>query len=63
MNCLQKPSPSQSYQGGGYEMSGNDLQAMVLEAAGNALQRLYPQFYTADHEGWGKVMNGPKRRS
>ena len=28
---------------------------MVLEASGNALQRLYPQFHTADHVGWSKV--------
>ncbi|MCF8090824.1 MAG: BREX system P-loop protein BrxC, partial [Desulfotignum sp.] len=28
---------------------------MVLEAAENALQRLYPQFAMADHSGWAKV--------
>ena len=48
-------SEARVYQGGGNELSGNDLQAMVLEAAGSALQRLYPQFHTADHESWGKV--------
>lgn len=43
------------FQGGGNEILGNDLQEMVLEASGNALQRLYPQFHTADHVGWSKV--------
>jgi hypothetical protein len=28
---------------------------MTLEAATNALQRLYPQFHIADHAGWPKV--------
>ena len=28
---------------------------MTLEAATNALQRLYPQFHIADHAGWSKV--------
>lgn len=28
---------------------------MTLEAATNALQRLYPQFHVADHAGWPKV--------
>jgi len=42
-------------QGGGNEILGNDLQEMVLEASGNALQRLYPQFHTADHVGWSRV--------
>jgi hypothetical protein len=43
------------FQGGGSEILGNDLQAMVMEAAGNSLQRLYPQFHMADHTGWAKV--------
>jgi len=43
------------FQGGGNEILGNDLQEMVLEASGNALQRLYPQFHTADQVGWSKV--------
>ena len=48
-------SGARVFQGGGNEILGNDLQAMVLEASGNALQRLYPQFHTADHVGWSKV--------
>ena len=43
------------FQGGGSEILGNDMQEMVLEASDSAAQRLYPQFYTADHVGWSKV--------
>ncbi len=43
------------YQGGGTEIVGNSLQEMVLEAAENSLQRLYPKFSSADHPGWDKV--------
>jgi len=49
------------FQSGGNEIHGNDLQDMVLEAAGNALQRLYPQFYMADHAGWEKVYSRAKQ--
>lgn len=42
-------------QGGGNEIPGNNLQEMILEAAENALSRLYPQFHIADHQGWDKV--------
>ncbi len=48
-------SGARVFQGGGNEILGNSLQDMVLEAAGNALQRLYPQFQMADHSGWDKV--------
>ena len=48
-------SGARVFQGGGNEIPGNDLQDMVLDAANNALQRLYPQFRTADHVGWSKV--------
>lgn len=48
-------SGARVFQGGGNEILGNDLQDMVLEASGNSLQRLYPQFHTADHIGWSKV--------
>ncbi|MFR9014128.1 MAG: BREX system P-loop protein BrxC, partial [Desulfovibrio piger] len=48
-------SGARVFQGGGNEIPGNDLQDMVLDAANNALQRLYPQFRTADHAGWSKV--------
>jgi hypothetical protein len=48
-------SGSRVFQSGGNEILGNDLQEMVLEASNNALQRLYPQFHTADHVGWSKV--------
>lgn len=48
-------SGARVFQGGGNEILGNDLQEMILEAANNALQRLYPHFHTADHAGWPKV--------
>jgi hypothetical protein len=48
-------SGARVFQGGGNEIFGMDLQVMVLEAAENALQRLYPQFHVADHPGWAKV--------
>lgn len=48
-------SGARVFQGGGNEILGNDLQQMVLEAADNSLQRLYPQFHIADHVGWSKV--------
>jgi hypothetical protein len=48
-------SGARVFQAGGNEILGNDLQEMVLESANNALQRLYPQFYIADHPGWSKV--------
>lgn len=48
-------SGARVFQGGGNEILGNDLQGMVLEAANNALQRLYPQFSIGDHIGWPKV--------
>ena len=48
-------SGARVFQGGGNEILGNNLQEMVLEAADNALKRLYPQFLTADHTGWSKV--------
>lgn len=48
-------SGARVFQGGGTEILGNNLQEMVLEAANNSLQRLYPQFGTADHSGWSKV--------
>ena len=48
-------SGARVFQGGGNEILGNDLQEMILEAANNALQRLYPDFHAADHAGWSKV--------
>ena len=48
-------SGARVFQGGGNEILGSDLQEMTLEAAANALQRLYPQFYIADHAAWAKV--------
>ena len=53
-------SGARVFQGGGNEIHGNDLQEMVLEASGNALQRLYPHFHTADHLGWAKVYEKAK---
>ncbi len=54
-------SGARVFQGGGAEVPGNDLQAMVLEAAGNSLQRLYPRFRVADHPGWSKVYEQAKK--
>ena len=34
---------------------------MVLKASDNALKRLYPQFHTADHDGWSKVYEKAKK--
>lgn len=48
-------SGARVFQGGGNEILGNNLQEMLMEAAGNSLQRLYPQFQVADHIGWSKV--------
>jgi len=48
-------SGARVFQGGGNEILGTELQEMTLEAATNALQRLYPQFHVADHTGWPKV--------
>lgn len=48
-------SGARVFQGGGNEIPGNSLQDMVLEGAGNALQRLYPQFHLADHSGWDRA--------
>jgi hypothetical protein len=53
-------SGARVFQGGGNEILGNNLQEMSLEAAGNSLQRLYPQFHTADHVGWSKVYEKAK---
>lgn len=49
------------FQGGGNEVSGNDLLAMVQEAAEAAQIRLYPNFDAADHSGWGKVLDRAKK--
>ena len=50
-------------QGGGSEILGNNLQEMILEAAENALSRLYPHFHIADHQGWDKVYAKAKQGS
>lgn len=54
-------SGARVFQGGGAEILGNNLQEMSLEAAGNSLQRLYPQFRIADHIGWSKAYEGAKK--
>jgi len=53
-------SGARVFQGGGNEVLGNDFQGVILEAASNSLQRLYPQFHTADHPGWSKVYEKAK---
>jgi hypothetical protein len=54
-------SGARVFQGGGTEITGSDLQSMISEASEKALQRLYPQFGVADHEGWGKVYANAKK--
>jgi hypothetical protein len=54
-------SGARVFQGGGTEITGSDLQSMISEASEKALQRLYPQFVIADHEGWGKVYANAKK--
>lgn len=56
-------SGSHVFQSGGNEIVGSDLQSMVLEAAEHSLERLYPQFYLADHAGWDKVYSNAKKGS
>lgn len=56
-------SGARVFQAGGNEIAGNDLKDMVLVAAENALQRLYPQFHMADHIGWEKVYARAKQGS
>jgi hypothetical protein len=56
-------SGARVYQGGGNEVVGNDFQEMVLEAAENAVKRLYPQFHTADHPAWDKVFSLARKGS
>jgi len=48
-------SGARVFQGGGNEIPGANLQTAILDAANNALQRLYPQFQMADNAGWSKV--------
>lgn len=50
-------SGAKVFQAGGHEVLGLTLKDAVLEAAANSLQRLYPQFSTADHSNWGTVYN------
>lgn len=50
-------SGAKVFQAGGNEVLGLTLKDAVLEAAANSLQRLYPQFSTADHTNWGTVYN------
>ena len=47
-------------QGGGNEVIGNNLQAVILEAARNSLARLYPNFDAGDHAAWDKVYSKAK---
>jgi len=54
-------SGAKVYQGGGTELVGNSLQEMILEAANNSLQRLYPKFGTADHPAWDRVYSKAKQ--
>ncbi|MDC3224786.1 BREX system P-loop protein BrxC [Mariniblastus sp.] len=51
---------SRVMQGGGAEISGNNLQEMILEAGEAALTRLYPKFHLGDQTGWDKVYKKAK---
>jgi hypothetical protein len=51
------------FQGGGSEISGNNLKDMIFEAAENSLLRLYPQFAMADNANWHKVYENAKKGS
>lgn len=48
-------SGARVFQGGGNEISAQDLRGAITEAAENSLGRLYPQFSLSDHAGWAKV--------
>ncbi len=54
-------SGARVFQGGGTEVTGNDLQGMIGEAAEKALQRLFRHFGVFDHDGWGKVYANAKK--
>lgn len=56
-------SGARVFQGGGHEILGNDLLGAVQQAADNALKRLYPQFDTADQQGWDKVYTRARQGS
>ena len=49
------------FQGGGSEILCNNLGEAIQEAARNSLQRLYPQFSPADHDGWTKVYDKARK--
>lgn len=53
-------SGARIFQGGGNEILGNNLQEMVLEASGNSLKRLFPQFDIGDRSGWDRVYSQAK---
>ncbi|MBB2868604.1 UNVERIFIED_ORG: hypothetical protein GGI63_005248 [Rhizobium esperanzae] len=48
-------SGARAFQGGGTELIGNSILAMITEGAENALTRLFPQFSVADNSSWSKV--------
>ena len=53
-------SESMVFQGGGNEISGENLHEKLIEASNYAMQRLYPKFSIADHSGWSKVYSKAK---
>ncbi len=54
---------SRVFQGGGSELSGDDLLETVRQAINCSLRRLYPQFSIADHSAWDKVYTKAKQGS
>jgi hypothetical protein len=54
-------SAARVFQGGGTEIPGVALRETILDAAGNSLKRLYPQFSLADNDGWAKVYDKARK--
>ncbi|MGB3975887.1 MAG: BREX system P-loop protein BrxC [bacterium] len=51
------------FQGGGNEIISEDFADAVRQAADSSMIRLYPNFDSADHTGWGKVITLAKKGS
>ena len=54
------PEPA-SFRAAATKSSATNCKRWCWEASENALQRLYPQFQTADHVGWSKVYERAKK--
>lgn len=56
-------SAARVFQGGGQEISRQNLVDSVQAAAASSLIRLYPKFDEADHTGWSKVIDRARQGS